>query len=88
MIALPVNVVLNIYLVHHTSLGYLGAPVAMTISYWLCFGVLVIFSIYSPSLRKNETWGGVQLRAALNPKDVTAFLKLAVPGIIMVGTEW
>ena len=88
IVVLPINVALNIVLVHHTNLGFLGAPVAMSISYWLCFIILVLLTAYSPTHHKNGTWGGLQLREALIPKAVLQFLKLAVPGIIMVGTEW
>ena len=88
IIVVPINLLLNIVFVYHTSLGYLGAPVAMSISFWLCFLILVVLTILSPTHRKNATWGGIRLGEALDRKGTIQFLKLAVPRIIMVGTEW
>jgi len=88
MIVFPINVVLNIVLVHYTPLGLLGSPAALSITYWLCFILLCVYTYLSPAHAQNGTWGGMQLRAALDPKSCFLFLKLALPGILMVGTEW
>ncbi|KAH8112458.1 MOP flippase [Phellopilus nigrolimitatus] len=84
----PLNVVLNVVLVHHTPLRLLGSPLALSITYWIAFLLLVIITVVSPQHRNNKTWGGLKLREALDPNGVLRFLKLAVPGILMVGTEW
>ncbi|KAI0050778.1 MATE efflux family protein [Auriscalpium vulgare] len=84
----PVNIALNIYLVHYTPLAMTGSPVALSITFWLAFFTLSLYAAYSPSHKRNGTWGGLQLRAALEPKSCIIFLKLALPGILMVGTEW
>lgn len=84
----PVNLALNIFLVHHTKLGLLGSPLALSIIYWLAFILLVIFTAISPHHKKNHTWGGLRIREALEPRGVREFLGLALPGILMVGTEW
>lgn len=84
----PLNIILNILLVHHTSLGLMGSPLAVSITYWMAFLTLVIFTMLSPTHRKNKTWGGFQIGEALELKRVWVFLKLALPGILMVGTEW
>lgn len=84
----PVNLALNIFLVHHTKLGLLGSPLALSIIYWLAFILLVIFTALSPHHKKNKTWGGLRIREALEPRGVREFLGLALPGILMVGTEW
>ncbi|KAG1857342.1 MOP flippase [Suillus subalutaceus] len=70
----PINIALNIFLVHYTSLGMLGCPVALSITYWLH--------------KQNATWGGFQPKAVFNIESCIGFLKLALPGILMVGTEW
>jgi MATE family multidrug resistance protein len=88
MIVFPVNVVLNVVLVHYTPLGLLGSPAALSITYWLCFLLLCAYTYLSPAHTQNATWGGIQLRATLDPKSCLVFLKLALPGILMVGTEW
>ncbi|KAG9313160.1 MATE efflux family protein [Chiua virens] len=84
----PINLALNVVLVHYTQLGMLGCPVALSIIYWLAFFLLIIATWLSPAHRANETWGGLQLKAVLNVKSCRAFLTLALPGILMVGTEW
>lgn len=40
LVTSPLNVLLNYLLVYRTSLGFLGAPVATSITYWLSFGLL------------------------------------------------
>lgn len=84
----PVNVALNIVLILHTPLGLLGAPVALSIVYWLLFLLLGLMTYMNPVHEQNGTWGGLNLKAALDPRSCGAFLKLALPGILMVGTEW
>ncbi|GJE92473.1 MATE family efflux transporter [Phanerochaete sordida] len=85
---LPINILVNILLVHNTSLGFLGSPLALSISYWLAFIFLVLFTAFSPTHRKNGTWGGLDLATVLDVRSCIDFLKLAIPGILMVGTEW
>ncbi|KAF8555685.1 MATE efflux family protein [Imleria badia] len=84
----PINLALNVVLVHYTPLGMLGCPIALTITYWLAFVLLIIVTCLSPTHKANGTWGGFQPSAALNAKSCRGFLGLALPGIFMVGTEW
>jgi len=85
----PINVGLNILLVHYTDLRLLGSPLAISVTYWLAFTFLGIFAYFSPKHRENGTWGGIApLYAVLNIRSCVEFLNLAVPGILMVGTEW
>ncbi|KAF8815439.1 MOP flippase [Phlegmacium glaucopus] len=84
----PINLALNIYMVHYTQLGLLGSPLAVSITYWLCFICLGVWTYHSPTHKRNGTWGGIQIRIVLNPSSCYTFLKLALPGILMVGTEW
>ncbi|KAF8448854.1 mate-domain-containing protein [Boletus edulis BED1] len=84
----PINLALNVALVHYTPLGMLGCPVALSITYWLAFFLLIIVTWLSPTHKANGTWGGLQPRAVLNTKSCRRFLGLALPGIFMVGTEW
>ena len=88
IIVSPVNLSLNILFVHHTPLRLLGSPLALSMTYWLALVVLVILTILSPHHKQNQTWGGVRLKEALDLVGVWRFLKLALPGILMVGTEW
>ena len=84
----PVNLGLNIFFVHYTSLGLLGAPLAISITYWLCFFLILLLTYLSPTHRRNGTWAGFQPAAVLDIGSCVYFLKLAIPGILMVGTEW
>jgi len=88
IIVFPINLGISIALIHHTSLGLLGSPLALSITYWLSFALLSLYTKYSPAHRRNGTWGGLQLRAVLDTRSCWEFLKLGIPGIFMVGTEW
>ncbi|KAF8159273.1 MATE efflux family protein [Crassisporium funariophilum] len=84
----PINLILNIYLIHYTPLGILGSPLAVSFTYWLAFVFLGLWTYFSDAHQRNGTWGGIQLAAVLDPSSCYQFLKLALPGILMVGTEW
>ncbi|KAK1218122.1 ethionine resistance protein [Marasmius sp. AFHP31] len=88
LIMSPLNVVFNLVLIHHSPLGLLGSPLALSMTYWVAFALLVVLTIRSPVHRSNETWGGIQLSRVLHARSCLTFLKLALPGILMVGTEW
>jgi multidrug resistance protein, MATE family len=83
-IASPVNMVLNYVLVWSKSfgLGFIGAPIATSITYWLMFVLLVL---YIWRVEGSAGWGGFSRLAFHNLGD---FMKLASTGILMVGTEW
>lgn len=84
----PINVVLNIVLVHFTALGLLGSPLALSITYWLAFIILAVLTVKSKHHKTNQTWGGIDIKETFNPSALWQFSKLALPGILMVGTEW
>jgi hypothetical protein len=84
----PVNFGLNIGLVHYTSLGIHGTPLAVSATFWLAFALLVLYTALSPMHARNRTWGGLHLMRALSMRGCLTFLQLAVPGVLMVGTEW
>ncbi|EJD02298.1 MOP flippase [Fomitiporia mediterranea MF3/22] len=88
IIVSPINVALNLVLVHHTSFRLLGSPLALSLTYWLAFIILIVLTALSPQHKRNKTWGGLHLREALDISEIWRFLKLALPGILMVGTEW
>ncbi|KAJ8494391.1 hypothetical protein ONZ45_g13255 [Pleurotus djamor] len=88
LIISPINLILNIVLVHHTGLKLWGSPVALSITYWLAFILLIGVTALSAKHKANGTWGGIQPRLVLEPRSCATFLNLAVPGILMVGTEW
>jgi MATE family multidrug resistance protein len=88
IVVFPINIALNIFLIHYTSLGILGSPLALSLTYWFCFGLLGLWTSFSSAHKQNATWDGFQPSAVFHPRSCYLFLKLAIPGILMVGTEW
>jgi len=88
IVVFPINAAISIAFIHHTPLGLLGSPLALSMTYWLSFGLLALYTTFSPTHIQNGTWGGIKLKAVFDPKSCIVFLKLALPGILMVGTEW
>jgi MATE family multidrug resistance protein len=84
----PINIALNVYFVRYAGFGIYGSPIALSFTFSLAFLCLIVYTAYSPTHARNQTWGGLQLRAALDARSCMTFLKLAIPGIIMFGTEW
>ncbi|KAL2830079.1 mate-domain-containing protein [Aspergillus cavernicola] len=82
LITSPLNALLNYLFCYTLNMGLLGAPVALGISYWLSFGMLVL---YARLIAGSECWGGWTLEATQN---LRIFARLAILGIIHVGTEW
>lgn len=88
VILFPINVITNVVLIHYTSFGLLGSPIALSITYWLSFIGLGLVTYLSPTHTRNGCWGGLKLRPVLQLRSCYTFLRLALPGILMVGTEW
>ncbi|KAG0257282.1 hypothetical protein BG011_004049 [Mortierella polycephala] len=84
LIASPINVVLNYALVwnKYIGIGYIGAPIATSISYW---NMLILLLLYIRFVDGHQGWGGWSKDAFTG---WPAFLKLAIPGVMMVCTEW
>ena len=82
LVTSPINVGLNILFVHSFKIGLLGGPIATGISYWLSFLLLVVYARF---VKGWECWGGWS-RKCLN--NAWIFIRLAVLGLIHVGTEW
>ncbi|KAI9491945.1 mate-domain-containing protein [Zychaea mexicana] len=82
LICSPLNMGLNYLFVWEWNYGFIGAPIATSIIYWLMFGLLVSYIVF---IDGSAGWGGFSRRALQNWGP---FLKLVGPGILMVGTEW
>src|SRR5579871_153407 len=82
LITSPVNFLLNYLFIYVFEFGVNGAPIATGISYWLSFFLLCL---YAKFIRGHEGWGGWS-KACL--KNIFVFVRLALLGTIMVGTEW
>ena len=82
LITSPINAGLNYLFVYTFKMGLLGAPVATSVSYWLSFLLLLAYARY---VKGWECWGGWS-RKCLH--HVGTFARLAILGVINVGTEW
>ena len=82
LITSPINAGLNFLFVYTLDIGLLGAPIATGISYWLSF---VLLLAYTRFVAGWECWGGFDRRCFHN---IGTFARIAVLGIIHVGTEW
>ncbi|KAL0844278.1 hypothetical protein Bca101_017524 [Brassica carinata] len=78
------HVVLCWFLVLKSGLGFRGAAVANSISYWLNVILLACYVKFSPSC--SLTWTGFSKEAL---RDIIPFMKLAIPSALMVwGFGW
>jgi len=82
LITSPLNAGLNYLFVYTFKMGLLGAPLATGISYWLSF---ILLLLYVRFVAGSECWGGWSRRCLDNS---WMFTKLAILGVIHVGTEW
>lgn len=82
LITSPLNAGLNYLFVYTFQLGLLGAPLATGISYWLSFFLLLGYARFVSGW---ECWGGWSKKCVQN---MGMFAKLAILGVIHVGTEW
>lgn len=81
---IPVYLVLNYLFILNpsTSFGFLGAPLASVITYWL---MLILGVLYIAFIDGKKCWGGWS-RQALFGWGV--YLRLGIPGIFQVCSEW
>ncbi|OLL25308.1 putative transporter [Neolecta irregularis DAH-3] len=75
----PINVILCYVLVWNPKIGFgfLGAPAAVCITYWL---QAVLLTLYIAYVNGKQAWCGFSNRAFI---DWGPMIKLAIPGIIM-----
>lgn len=76
--ALPFNLILNYFLVLNdsTKLGFVGAPIATVITYWL---TLLFALLYIKFVEGSSCWGGWS-RQALTGWGI--YIRLGKPGIL------
>ena len=84
LITAPINLGLNYLFVYTLDIGLLGAPIATGICYWLS---LILLVLYSRFVTGWQCWGGWTF-AAIRGSSMRTFARLAILGIIHVGTEW
>ncbi|KAL6848630.1 hypothetical protein ACP4OV_021213 [Aristida adscensionis] len=70
-------------LVFKTSLGYVGASLAISLSYWLNVIMLAAYIAYSDSCKQTRSPPTIEAF-----KGVGVFLRLALPSALMLCFEW
>ncbi|AQK91995.1 Putative MATE efflux family protein, partial [Zea mays] len=70
-------------LVFKTSMGYIGASLAISLSYWLNVMMLAAYIRYSDSCKETRSPPTVEAF-----KGVSVFLRLALPSALMLCFEW
>ncbi|KAK6348856.1 hypothetical protein TWF730_009624 [Orbilia blumenaviensis] len=86
LICAPVNALLNYLLVWHPVIGFgfRGAPTAVVITNWL---MPTLLFLYVRFVRGSECWGGLS-KKAISFKSWGPMIKLALPGLIMILSEF
>ncbi|KAL9109493.1 MAG: hypothetical protein Q9227_005828 [Pyrenula ochraceoflavens] len=82
LITSPISGALNYLFCYVWNWGLLGAPIATGMSYWLSFLLLVLYARF---IAGSGCWGGWTKGCFRN---MWTFARLAVLGIVHVGTEW
>ncbi|EGV63061.1 hypothetical protein CANTEDRAFT_106835 [Yamadazyma tenuis ATCC 10573] len=85
MIVAPINILLNYLLVWSPTygLGYIGAPIAVSIVYWLMTLLMIGYIVFVDG---RKCWNGFDWQKATI--NWIPMLKLALPGVIMVEAEY
>lgn len=83
----PVNIFLQYLLVWNPTftLGFKGAAVASSITYTLN---AVCMGLYVKYINGGAAWGGWSIRESFHIPQLWQFLKLGLPGILMICSEW
>ncbi|KAF0354930.1 MATE efflux family protein [Gigaspora margarita] len=82
-ICCPINIFLNYALIWEPlSLGYIGAPIATTITNWL---MLFLTFLYIKYIDGYDAWGGW---SHLSFEDWSSFTRLALPGMLTACADW
>lgn len=82
LICAPLNAFLNWLFVWHLGWGFVGAPIAVTITENI---LPIMLFLYVRFIDGYQCWGGFDRRAL---KNWTPMIKLALPGLIMVLAEF
>ncbi|EDO16372.1 hypothetical protein Kpol_1051p21 [Vanderwaltozyma polyspora DSM 70294] len=86
----PLNAVMNYVLVWSPTvgIGYLGAPVAVAINYWLMTLGLILYTLLTNhDINPMKCWSGL-IKSDQIFKNWKHMFELALPGIIMVEAEF
>lgn len=82
LICAPLNAFLNWFMVWHLGWGFIGAPIAVSITENIMPLLLLLYVIF---IDGHQCWGGFDKRALRNWMPM---IKLALPGLVMVLAEF
>lgn len=84
-VAAPINIFLSWFLVWNETygMGYIGAPIATVINFWLMSIFLVLYVVY---IDGNKCWFGLISWSKMF-QQWSELLHLAIPGVIMIESE-
>lgn len=84
MSVVPVNILLNYMLIFFpaTSVGFDGAPLSVAITNWVMMGFAILYIYF---INGHQAWGGWSRQSLTGWMP---FLKLGIPGIVMICAEW
>jgi MATE family multidrug resistance protein len=87
LLASPFNMFLQYLLVWNPdwSLGPKGAPIATALTNML---IPCLTLLYIKFVEGGEAWGGLDRKELLDLDKLWTFVKLAVPGTLMITSEW
>lgn len=86
----PLNALMNYVLVwdKRLGIGYLGAPLSVTINYWLMAIGLILYTVFTKQeINPMKCWNGF-IKPNKVFKNWKKMVSLALPGILMVETEF
>ncbi|KAI3755771.1 hypothetical protein L1987_55577 [Smallanthus sonchifolius] len=83
IVPLILHIGITYVLMYHTSLGFIGAPLAVSISLWISVVILAGYVLFSE--RFKETWQGFSMESC---NHVFVSLKLSLPSAAMVCLEY
>ncbi|KAJ3015772.1 hypothetical protein HKX48_004395 [Thoreauomyces humboldtii] len=67
------------------GLGVIGAPIATSITYWF---LPILTGLYIKFIGGGSAWGGWDWSEALDMRLIWEFIKLGVPSVLMMCSEW
>nr|CAB3477967.1 unnamed protein product [Digitaria exilis] len=83
LVTMVIHIPLCYAMVFKSGLGYTGAALAISISYWLNVAMLVGYIMFSSSCKETRTRPTIEAF-----RGVDAFLRLALPSALMICLEW
>ncbi|KXN69621.1 mate-domain-containing protein, partial [Conidiobolus coronatus NRRL 28638] len=83
-LVLPIHIALNYLLIVNpsTSVGFIGAPLATVLTYWLMFILGLIYVLF---IDGYQAWGGWSKKCL---KEWMPFIKMSIASVVMTCSEW